>query len=40
MVALPGEVDGEKAKASFKDGVLEIAIPKLETSKRRNIKVE
>ena len=40
MVALPGEVDGEKAKASFKDGVLEIAIPKLETSKRRSIKVE
>jgi HSP20 family protein len=39
-VALPGEVDGDKAKASFKDGVVEIAMPKLEASKRRSIKVE
>jgi HSP20 family protein len=40
-VALPAEVDGAKAKAAaFKDGVLELSLPKTETSKRRSIKVE
>ena len=39
-VALPAEVDDGKAKASFKDGVLELNLPKAETSKRRNIKVD
>ncbi len=39
-VALPGEVDPNKAKANFKDGVLELVIPKVEKSKRRSIKVE
>lgn len=39
-VALPAEVDGAKAKARFKDGVLELSIPKSETSKRRSVKVE
>lgn len=39
-VALPSDVDGSKAKASFKDGVLEITAPKVEKSKRRSIKVE
>lgn len=39
-VTLPGEVDGTGAKAAFKDGVLELSLPKTETSKRRSIKVE
>jgi HSP20 family protein len=37
---LPGEVQGDKAKAIFKDGMLEVTLPKTETSKRRSIKVE
>ena len=37
---LPCEVDGDKAKATFKDGMLELTIPKIEGSKRRTIKVE
>ncbi|MEJ2347405.1 MAG: Hsp20/alpha crystallin family protein [Gammaproteobacteria bacterium] len=39
-VALPGEVDSDGAKASFKDGVLELTMPKVETAKRRSVKVE
>ena len=39
-VALPAEVDGAKAKASFKDGMLELTLPKLEKAKRHTIKVE
>lgn len=39
-VALPADVDGEKAKASFKDGVLALTLPKLAKSKRRRIPVE
>ena len=39
-VALPAEVDEEKAKASFKDGVLELVLPKVEKSHRKNIKVD
>ncbi len=39
-VALPSAVDGTKAKASFKDGMLELTLPKLEKAKRHSIKVE
>lgn len=39
-VTLPGDVEGAKAKATFKDGVLELSLPKTETSKRRSITVE
>ena len=38
-VALPAEVDDSKAKASMKDGVLELHLPKAEKSKRRNIEI-
>jgi HSP20 family protein len=38
-VTLPANVDGEKAKASFKDGVLEMNLPKLKPSKRLRINV-
>jgi HSP20 family protein len=40
MVALPANVDGSKAKADFKDGVLELTIPKAELSKRHSIKLD
>lgn len=38
--SLPCEVDGDAAKAGFKDGMLELVIPKIERAKRRTIKVE
>lgn len=37
---LPGSVDSTKAAASLKDGVLEITLPKAESSKKRNIEVK
>lgn len=36
---LPAEVNDSKASASMKDGVLELILPKLESSKRRTITV-
>lgn len=39
-LTLPAEVDGDNAKATFKEGVLELTIPKTSSSKRRSIKVE
>jgi HSP20 family protein len=38
-VTLPSDVDGEKAKAEFKDGVLEMTLPKQKPSKRHRIRV-
>ena len=37
---LPTEVDAEKVKATFKDGVLELALPKVESAKPKQIKVD
>lgn len=39
-LALPAEVDETKARAKYKDGVLELVFPKLETTKRHNVEVE
>jgi len=39
-VALPAEVKSDKAKASLKDGVLELTLPKVEKSKRRTVTIE
>lgn len=39
-IALPCAVSSEKGKASFKDGLLELVLPKTAPSKRRSIKVE
>lgn len=39
-VALPRAVDGTKALASFKNGILELTLPKLEKSKRVSVKVQ
>ena len=38
-LALPAEVDDAKAKASMKDGVLELTLPKVEQAKRRTITI-
>lgn len=37
---LPANVKGDQTKASFKDGVLELVVPKAAGSKRQTIKVE
>jgi HSP20 family protein len=39
-VLVPGKFDASKVSASLKDGMLEVTLPKVEVSKRRNIKVE
>lgn len=39
-VPLPCAVNGDQAKASFKDGVLELAIPKAPGARRKTVKVE
>jgi HSP20 family protein len=39
-VALPADVDGSKAKASFKDGLLEVTLTKVTPAQRHTIKVE
>lgn len=39
-VSLPSMVDSSKTAASLKDGVLEITLPKVESSKRRSIPVQ
>lgn len=38
-VALPGDVDTEKAAATFKDGILELKLPKVSKSKRRSVPI-
>ena len=40
MFSLPISVDSENAKASLKNGILTISIPKLEKSKKKIIKVK
>ena len=39
-VGLPVDVNVDKIKAKFKDGVLEIKLPKTRESKRRGVKIE
>lgn len=39
-LSLPADVDEDKARAAFKDGILELTLPKLKKSKRRTIQVE
>jgi HSP20 family protein len=39
-VAIPDAIDESKVSATFKDGVLELRLPKLEAAKPRSIKVE
>jgi HSP20 family protein len=39
-VALPSSVDADKVKAAYKDGVLKISLPKLESKKPKEIEVQ
>ena len=39
-LALPTEMEGEQAKATFRHGILEIRIPKAERVKPKSVKVE
>lgn len=39
-IALPREVDASQARAAFKDGILELTLPKVAKSKRVAVKVE
>ncbi len=40
VFTLPVAVEGKKIKANFKDGVLEVLVPKAESKKTRQIKVD
>jgi HSP20 family protein len=40
MIRLPAEVDADKVKATYKDGVLHITLPKPESMKPKQIDVE
>jgi HSP20 family protein len=37
---LPADVDGSKAKASFKDGMLELTLPKTGKAERHSIELD
>lgn len=37
---MPAGIDGAKANAKFKDGVLELTLPKLRKSERHTVKIE
>ena len=39
-VQIPGQVQGERVKASYTDGVLKVTLPKSEEAKRKEIKVK
>jgi HSP20 family protein len=39
-IALPSGVDSENVKATFKDGVLEVTLPKLESKKAKEIPIQ
>jgi HSP20 family protein len=39
-VTLPAEVDSEHARATYKDGILELTVPKVKKSQRRTIKID
>jgi HSP20 family protein len=39
-VHIPSDVDSEKLKANFKDGVLEVILPKVEEAKVKKIAIE
>ena len=40
IIQLPAEVVGDKAKASYKDGVLKITIPKSQKAVPKEVKIE
>ena len=38
--SLPGQIDGAKVDATFKDGVLSVRVPKTEAAKAHKIKIQ
>lgn len=38
--ALPARVDHERAQATYRDGILELRLPKLESAKPKRIAIE
>ena len=38
-MSLPSDVDGSKANSTFKDGVLEVVVPKLEKARRHSVEI-
>jgi len=40
VMVLPSEVLAEKAKAKYKDGILEVTMPKVESKKKNKIEIE
>lgn len=39
-VALPSDIDADRAEASFKNGILELTLPKLKQASRRRVEVK
>jgi HSP20 family protein len=39
-LSLPDNIDGEKAQASFQNGILKVVIPKCEKNKRKTIEIQ
>jgi HSP20 family protein len=39
-IPLPAEVDGDKADATFENGVLEITMPKVKVPEKKKIKIK
>lgn len=39
-VTLPEDVDGRRAKASYKDGIVELHLPKLRSAKKHSVKLD
>jgi HSP20 family protein len=39
-ITLPNEVDGDKVKAAYQDGILTITLPKPETMKPKEVEIE
>ena len=39
-LTLPAKVDGSKAESKYKDGMLEVVVPKLEKTRRHQVKIK
>lgn len=39
-VTLPADVDGNAARAKYRDGIVELTLPKVEASQRKHIEIE
>jgi len=39
-IRLPGEVQSDKIKAAYKDGILKVVLPKTEETRKKEIKIK